>query len=230
MSDQTRRERKKQQTRDAVREAAWELFAALGYEATTIQAIADAADVAPRTVTMHFPAKEDLVFSDDDPFHPRLLKEWMQNRPAGQAALTALREWMHETIGHIESANDRGRYWRARALRARLIGADDKLRGRARASYLPSERIIAGAIGQDRDINGDSLMPRLVASSVVTGLRELYEAAEVREAGSEPRAADLLPLVDRVIDFAEAGMQRLEQAPDTEPTRQFKRNREGLSS
>ncbi len=35
----------------------WELFAAHGYEATTIKAIADAADVAPRTVTTSAPAE-----------------------------------------------------------------------------------------------------------------------------------------------------------------------------
>ena len=64
----TRQERKKQRTRALIRETAWELFAAHGYDATTIKAIADAADVAPRTVTIHFPAKDDLLFADDDYF------------------------------------------------------------------------------------------------------------------------------------------------------------------
>jgi AcrR family transcriptional regulator len=54
----TRQERKKQRTRTLIRETAWELFAAHGYDATTIKAIADAADVAARTVTSHFPAKD----------------------------------------------------------------------------------------------------------------------------------------------------------------------------
>jgi AcrR family transcriptional regulator len=64
----TRHERRKQRTRALIRETAWELFAAHGYDATTIKAIADAADVAPRTVTVHFPAKDDLLFADDDYF------------------------------------------------------------------------------------------------------------------------------------------------------------------
>ena len=64
----TRQERRKQRTRALIRETAWDLFAAHGYDATTIKAIADAADVAPRTVTMHFPAKDDLLFADDDYF------------------------------------------------------------------------------------------------------------------------------------------------------------------
>jgi hypothetical protein len=40
----------------------------------------------------------------------------------------------------------------------------------------------------------------------VTGLREIYEADEARAAGPQPRTTDLLPLVDRVIEFVRAGL------------------------
>jgi hypothetical protein len=51
-----------------------------------------------------------------------------------------------------------------------------------------------------------ALVPRLAAQAAVTGLREVYESDEARTAGPQPRAADLVPLVDRVIAFVHAGV------------------------
>jgi AcrR family transcriptional regulator len=204
----TRQERKKQRTRALIRETAWELFAAHGYDATTIKAIADAADVAPRTVTIHFPAKDDLLFADDDYFGADQLERRLTGRPAGQPALEELRRWMIDTIGDI-SASRAGRaslYWRTRALRARLIGENDRLRGLARASYAPAERILAAAIADDLRVEPDTLAPRLAAISAVTGLRELYDSREARSTGPEPTGADLIQLVNQVIDYAVAGL------------------------
>ena len=204
----TRQERKKQRTRALIRETAWELFAAHGYDATTIKAIADAADVAPRTVTIHFPAKDDLLFADDDYFGADQLERRLTARPAGQPALEALRQWMTETIEDISSSRaDRASlYWRARALRARLIDDNDRLRGLARASYAPAERILAAAIAGDLHVEPDTLAPRLAAASAVTGLRELYDSREARSLGPEPTGADLIQLVNQVIDYATAGL------------------------
>jgi AcrR family transcriptional regulator len=204
----TRQERKKQRTRALIRETAWELFAAHGYDATTIKAIADAADVAPRTVTIHFPAKDDLLFADDDYFGADQLERRLTARPAGQPALEALRQWMTETIEDISSSRaDRASlYWRARALRARLIDDNDRLRGLARASYAPAERILAAAIAGDLRVEPDTLAPRLAAASAVTGLRELYDSREARSLGPEPTGAGLIQLVNQVIDYATAGL------------------------
>ena len=56
-----RQERRKRRTRQAIQKAALELFAERGYRETTINDIAERAEVAPRTVTVHFPAKEELL-------------------------------------------------------------------------------------------------------------------------------------------------------------------------
>ena len=208
----TRQERKKQRTRTLIRETAWELFAAHGYDATTIKAIADAADVAPRTVTLHFPAKDDLLFADDDYFDADRLERRLTARLPGQPALEALREWMIVTINDItfSRADRASHYWHSRALRARLIGENDRLRGVARASYAPAERILAAAIANDLQVEPDTLAPRLAAVSAVTGLRELYDSREARSLGSEPTAGDLIQLVSQVIDYTIAGLASLQ--------------------
>src|ERR1700746_27472 len=88
-----RRERKKQRTRLAIQSAAFELFAEHGYRETTINAIADKADVAPRTVTVHFPTKEELLF-DAEPFTLESLIAVLEARGSNESALATLRAWM----------------------------------------------------------------------------------------------------------------------------------------
>jgi AcrR family transcriptional regulator len=202
-----RRERKKQRTRLAIQAAAFELFTERGYRETTISAIADRADVAPRTVTVHFPTKEELLF-DAEPFTLESLVAALDARGPQQSALDALGAWMASTMKDLgsEDAELNGRFWERRALRAHIIDAEPELRGRARAGYHEFERVVADAIGNDIGEPGTALVPRLAALTAVTGLRELYETDEARALPSPPTAAGLLALVDRVIEFTRAGI------------------------
>lgn len=59
------RERKKLRTRETVRREAFRLFESNGYAQTTVDQIAEAADVSPRTFFRYFPTKESVLFSDD---------------------------------------------------------------------------------------------------------------------------------------------------------------------
>ncbi|MFI6812030.1 TetR/AcrR family transcriptional regulator [Nonomuraea sp. NPDC050328] len=63
----TLRERKKAQTRALIQRAALRLFREHGYAATTVEQIAEAAEVSPSTLFRYFPSKEDLVLVDQLP-------------------------------------------------------------------------------------------------------------------------------------------------------------------
>src|SRR5215470_8433957 len=82
------RERKKLRTRVAIRRATYRLMARQGYEATTVEQIAEAAEVSPSTVFRYFPTNEDIVLTDEyDP----LLADLLRSRPADEPPLESLR-------------------------------------------------------------------------------------------------------------------------------------------
>lgn len=204
-----RRDRKKRETRERIQASALELFASHGYRGTTIAAVAEHADVATRTVTLHFPTKEELLFADD-PFDPETLAACLDARSG--PALDAVRAWMLDTMRALDEHDaHRGRKpgetWALRTKRAKLIAEDEDLRGRARASYHELERLIAAAVGKDLGLPPNALAPNLTAYTVVGGLRELYMTDEVHHCDTSTEG--LLVLVDRVLDFARAGLAEL---------------------
>jgi AcrR family transcriptional regulator len=207
-----RQERRKRRTRQAIQKAALELFAERGYRETTINDIAERAEVAPRTVTVHFPAKEELLL-DAEPFTLDSLSERLCTRRPNESALEALRDWMATTMTEVETNASEldGRFWERRALRAHIINNEPELRGRSRASYYPFERALAEAIGEDLGQSGNSLIPRLAALSAVAGLRELYESDDAQALAAPPSAAELLELVDGVIRFVQTGLEGRER-------------------
>src|SRR3954463_13039253 len=90
------RERKKLKTRRAIQEHALRLFQARGYDATTVEQIAAAAEVSPSTFFRYFPPKEDVVIPDEsDP----LIAESLRRQPAGLSPVEALRATLREIVG-----------------------------------------------------------------------------------------------------------------------------------
>ena len=61
----TLRARQRTETRQRIQRVAIRLFSDRGYDATTVNEVADAARVSAMTVYRHFPTKEDLVLYDD---------------------------------------------------------------------------------------------------------------------------------------------------------------------
>lgn len=95
-----RRERKKQQTRDALVRAALELFEAKGYEHTAVREITDVVDVSERTFFRYFASKEDLALSFARDGADALLAA-LAARPPEEEPLTALRQAFRESLRRI---------------------------------------------------------------------------------------------------------------------------------
>jgi AcrR family transcriptional regulator len=92
------RERKKARTRAAIREHAFRLFRAQGYDATTVEQIADAAEVSPSTFFRYFPTKEDVVLQDDLDL---LWMEAVQEQPPEMSPIAALRAGVHAAFARM---------------------------------------------------------------------------------------------------------------------------------
>ncbi len=73
------RERSKAKRQVAIQRAALRLFAERGYDRTTITDIADAVELARRTVTMYFPNKIDIVMSTSNDIAARLSEAFEAN-------------------------------------------------------------------------------------------------------------------------------------------------------
>ena len=109
---QGRRERKKQRTREALIDAAFGLFAAKGFDATTVEEIADAVDVSSRTFFRYFASKEDvaLTFQDEQ---VRAIAAALAARPADEPVMTAMRRTAVQIARACESGElgfDPGRF------------------------------------------------------------------------------------------------------------------------
>src|SRR4051812_20414775 len=116
------RERKKLKTRRSIQEHALRLFQEQGYDATTVEQIAEAAEVSPSTFFRYFPTKEDTVLTDE---YDALIVDAVRSQPPELPPVEALRNVMREMVGDMVAADRRRMLDRTRlmlsvpALRAR---------------------------------------------------------------------------------------------------------------
>jgi AcrR family transcriptional regulator len=92
------RERKKARTKASIQAHAVRLFLEQGYDATTVEQVAEAAEVATSTVFRYFPAKEDLVVSDD--YDPMVIAAF-EAQPAGLSPIQALRTALRTALAEL---------------------------------------------------------------------------------------------------------------------------------
>ena len=102
------RERHMDRTRAAIVDAALTLFAKQGFIETTVDAIAEQADVARRTFFRYFPAKEAVLFHDVDDQIPLIIDALMA-RPEDEPPYEALLAVLRETTGRFATDVERRR-------------------------------------------------------------------------------------------------------------------------
>jgi AcrR family transcriptional regulator len=163
MTDAGLRERKKQRTRCALIDSAFALFQRKGFDATTIDEIAEAVDVSPRTFFRYFASKEEVALSLLDE-QLGVLVDLLAARPAEEPALTALHHAAVDVIRACENgANgfDAAQYESMRLLLASspALAAHSMEQGSARVMELA--RLIGIRMGVDHVTDP---RPHLVAS------------------------------------------------------------------
>jgi AcrR family transcriptional regulator len=94
------RERKKARTRAAIRDHALRLIREQGYDATTVEQIAEAAEVSPSTFFRYFPTKEDVVLQDDMDL---LWVDAFRAQPPELSPLAAMRAALHEAFANMST-------------------------------------------------------------------------------------------------------------------------------
>jgi AcrR family transcriptional regulator len=103
------RERKKAKTKAAIQEHAVRLFRTQGFAATTVEQVAEAAEVSPSTVFRYFPTKEELVTTDlVDP----VIYAAFEAQPAELTLIEAWRRAIVESLEGLSGAQvdtERGR-------------------------------------------------------------------------------------------------------------------------
>lgn len=153
------RERKKAQTRAAIQRHALHLFERDGYDATTMEQIAAAADVSPSTLYRYFPTKEDLILTDDyDP----LLAATFRAQPPELPILEAFRAAVHEMLTALP-AEERTEA----AARARLSYAIPEVRARALDHLFTTTDMITELFAERLDRSPDELEVRVLAGTVI---------------------------------------------------------------
>ncbi|MGC5563008.1 TetR/AcrR family transcriptional regulator [Streptomyces sp. FR-108] len=187
------RERKKIRTRTAIRAATYRLIREQGYDATTIERIAERAEVSPSTVLRYFPAKEDILLPDD--CAPLLVAE-LRARPAGEPWRDSLRHVLRAGIA-LGAPEDP----EAARLRTRLMVEVPAVRTRMTESMAETGRLLCRTIGERTGRTPDGFEVRVLTMSLMCGLTEasLYWA----EHGHED---DLGVLADRALDILEQGL------------------------
>ncbi|TCR64065.1 TetR family transcriptional regulator [Bosea sp. BK604] len=158
------RERKRRQTRERIAHAAQTLFLTNGFDATTIDEIAAAADVSKRTFFDYFPSKEDVIAAWQDRFG-EVMAEAVAARPAGEPLIKVVEEALIGSV--LASAADP----QALAL-GKLIRETPALRGREQLKYVKLEQKLAAALAARAPNDPASrLRTRLLAMIVVGGMR-----------------------------------------------------------
>jgi AcrR family transcriptional regulator len=190
------RERKKLKTREALQDAALELFAEKGFDHTTIEEIVEACEMSPRTFFRYFPNKEAVLLGDSDE-KCELLVDALSERPVDESPMRAVRECVLATLAGLE--HDRERL----LVHSRIIAETPNLRVYKIERQQSWEEALFDAL-RTRDESGPRpthsvFELRLIASTSVAALRAALETW-LEEGG------DLMELARSAFDNIAAGL------------------------
>jgi AcrR family transcriptional regulator len=186
------RERKKARTRAAIREHALRLIREQGYHATTVEQIAEAAEVSPSTFFRYFPTKEDVVLQDDMDVAGL---QAFEAQPAGLSPIAAYRAATMQTFRSLAPEElDRFRET------TQLTLTVPEVRARAVDELARSIEVVAASIARRAGRSPDDPAARNVAGALIG----VVLAATLPWA--DQPATDMLERIDAALAHLEAGL------------------------
>ncbi len=186
------RERKKAKTRLAIREHAMALFKDQGYDKTTVEQIAAAAEVSPSTFFRYFPSKEEVVLQDD---YDALLIAAFHAQQVGVPPLQALRNAISEVFLSMPEGQQA-----QEAERIRLMTEVPELRARMLAQVSEMIQMLAEAVAERVGRQSDDFEVRTFAGALV-GV-----ALGIAASSGDDPGNDYLEQFDRALALLEAGL------------------------
>jgi AcrR family transcriptional regulator len=198
------RERKKQQTRAAIREAAMRLFLERGFDQVSVAEVARAADVSEQTVFNYFPTKEDLVYERMDTFEDELLTA-VRERPVGVSPLRAFARFILDRSESAASGEGRRRV----AELTRLVSASPSLMARERQIVARYTDALAAVLTEETGASPDDIEPRMTAEAMMAFHRSLIEFARRRalsRTSSASYASEIRAAGEHALALLEGGL------------------------
>ena len=156
------RERKKARTREAIMDAALDLFEAKGYDATTVDDIAAAAEVSPRTFFRYFESKLDLIMAHSETKHTEL-GPLLLARPPEEGLVGAMREVVRaELESQLQDPRVRREF--------QVMLSTPSLRHLAREHFYEEEAELVSAVASRLGVPEDSLVAHLTTSIMAAAI------------------------------------------------------------
>ena len=153
------RERKKLKTQRMIREEALRLFKSQGFNETTVEQIAEAAEVSPSTFFRYFPTKEAVLFSDE--FDPLVIAA-LRSQPADKPPLRAVRDAIATAFTEMTPEDER------EFLEVyRLATSTAEMRGHLYQNMLESLELFASTIAEWRGVDRQNPAVRTFVGAVV---------------------------------------------------------------
>jgi AcrR family transcriptional regulator len=162
------RERKKQQTRELIAEAARRLFADRGFDAVTVAEVARAANVSDVTVFNYFPTKEDLFYGGMRFFEEKLL-DAVRERAPGESVLEAFRRPVLDGLKRLAAAEPA----EVIATAGNLISASPALEAHEREIIARYTRLLAEQLAAESGAKPGDVETIAVASALMGVQRAL---------------------------------------------------------
>jgi AcrR family transcriptional regulator len=197
------RERKKARTRASLREHALRLFREQGYQATTVEQIAAAAEVSPSTFFRYFPTKEDVVLQDD--MDTRLVEAFVR-QPKDLAPIPAVRAALREAWRSFTADE-----WELIREGGRLGMQVPEIRARTMNEFSRIIAVMSDALARRVGRPPDDLRVRVVAGAVMGVMMSVFlpehlAAAEGAEFVDDAFGPESVARLDEALALLEEGL------------------------